>query len=332
MVRLPTRSSILPFVLPALLASGCIRNIIPIVSDSPKTEATKSPEDYADCSNETNICGEFSAELRQLCHKFGGGKVCDTNRWNRQFYNDLVNSWREQQTGKTSVGTGSTGNDPSSRTKTDNTKLAFAQVPDWPNDWNIYIANALDGQASYLLRSEATISDIANLCPRYNSLTAPQRKIFWALLFASIAEFESGKNPQSCYRESKFEGSEENNSYYTSQWEAMESKPTQSLNTWLTRCHSPQRSGDTYSEGLLQLSYGDEQGTRACEISRALGNIRDARVNLQCGAYIMSGLVSRHHRLFLAKGEAYWAVLFPGQTRVVGHFKSHAGSSLAFCR
>jgi hypothetical protein len=314
------------------VSGGCIRNIIPIIGERAGMDATKSPDQFADCTNETNICGEFSQELRQLCHKFGGGKVCDTNRWNRQFYNDLVNSWREQQTGKTTAGTGPTGSIPQPK-NTDNSKLPFVQVPDWPNSWNVYLADALDGGAAYLATPAATLSDLSGTCPRYNSLTATQRKIFWALMFASIAEYESGKNPQSCFRESMFSGVDENNAYYTRQWEGMESKPTQSLSTWLTRCHAPQRSPDVYSEGLLQLSYGDEEGTPTCEILRSLNNIRDPRVNLQCGAYIMSGLVARHHRLFLKPGPAYWSVLFPGkETRVLTHFNNLAGTALSFCQ
>lgn len=289
----------------------------------------------ADCSNQRDICGNFSQPLRELCKKNGGGDVCDTNRWNRQFFNDLVNTLREGHSERPYEGNPTAAKYPMGSPLALNRSLPFAKVDDWPNEWNIFIADALDGPANFLLSSEATISDIGEVCPGYKSIDSSQKKIFWALFVASIAERESGKNPQSCYRESKFLGSGSNNPYFTKIWDSAKSKPTNTLSAWLTRCHEPRRSPDVYSEGLLQLSYGDEKWNPGCEISLAKNNIRDPRVNLQCGMIIMAGSVKKNHRVFLERGKAYWAVLFPGSSSkggVIEHFKKYSSSFLSFCR
>lgn len=173
----------------------------------------------------------------------------------------------------------------------------------WLPEWNDIVAQALDDNGQALLLGDAAAADIAALCPLYRLTLKEERKAFWALFLAAVACPESGFK--------------------------LDSKMYEAFGTW--------------SEGLLQLSYGDERGHKRCEIKKtggdehsrsnpATGNIQDARVNLRCGVAILDDQVAKRRMLFVPKGSgAYWSVLYPPADKVMKTWTAYSGQ-LAFCR
>ncbi|NJL24782.1 MAG: hypothetical protein HC902_06180 [Calothrix sp. SM1_5_4] len=152
-------------------------------------------------------------------------------------------------------------------------------------------------------------SDIAQFCPNYNQLSEPQRVNFWAYLISAVAKYESGFDPVLRYHENTM-GLDE----VTGQ--------------------------ETYSEGLLQLSYKDSRTYGFCdfnwEADRKLPandprrTILDPINNLDCGIRILASQVGKHKKIALDKG-AYWAVLRPeGAGNKLAAIKNHT-KSLPFC-
>lgn len=139
----------------------------------------------------------------------------------------------------------------------------------WNNAWNTYIADALDDFGPTMLAGTADTKTLAALCPGYTRATAPQRHAFWTLFMASIACPESSYNPNDRYRE----------------------------------------SNGTYSEGLLQLSYGDERGHPQCEIRASAHNILDPRTNLRCGVAIFNHQLAIGQGIFQTGHFYYWSTL-----------------------
>lgn len=107
---------------------------------------------------------------------------------------------------------------------------------------------------------------ISVLCPRYQQMTDLQRRAFWVLFSATVICNESSFNPNDRY------------------WEKF----------------------GVWSEGLWQLSYGDERGHKRCEISSAKGNILDPRTNLRCGIAILDDQLANHPVFY---DQSYWSTL-----------------------
>ncbi len=110
-------------------------------------------------------------------------------------------------------------------------------------------------------------ADIHVLCPRYTVMAEEQKRAFWVLLSSTIICEETGFDPNSRY------------------WEGAMKHPV-------------------WSEGLWQLTYGDERGHKRCEISQAKGNILDPRTNLRCGVVIMDDQMA-HEGVFA--DDSYWS-------------------------
>jgi hypothetical protein len=99
----------------------------------------------------------------------------------------------------------------------------------WERAYSQMIYNTLEYQQSPLLHDLSASGDLSSLeCSNYNQLSREQRKMFWALFFASLARYESGFNPQTRYYEP-------------------------------TLGH--------YSEGLLQLSISDSRYHQFCNLN-----------------------------------------------------------------
>jgi hypothetical protein len=154
--------------------------------------------------------------------------------------------------------------------------------------WTQIIYSVIRKDESYLL-GQNVADDIEIFCPNYRNLNESQRLNFWGQFFASLAYHESGWNPVSRMVEANF------------------TKPDS-----VTKM-------PVASEGLLQLSYQDENSYRldcgfdwSKDKNLALKDpkktILDPYNNLRCGIKIMSYQLKKY-RLITMSSNVYWAVL-----------------------
>jgi hypothetical protein len=163
----------------------------------------------------------------------------------------------------------------------------------WLHDWNLFLGEALDSHGVSLLDEKIIPVDQMNtLCPGFFGATVPEKKAVWALLFASIARYESGFDPNIRYQEGP-------DLHYI------------------------------YSEGLLQLSYGDQLNHQNCLIDNNLKNILDPKVNLQCGVAIMRDQLRVRKVIFTDK-HYYWSVLTNKRPQITAFFNKYV-DQLPFC-
>lgn len=177
-------------------------------------------------------------------------------------------------------------------------KSTFAAIPPngkyaWRPLWNLEISEAVQKFGTNLLDNNAVPkADVVALCPGFFAATNSEKSAFWALFISSIARFESGFNPSDRFQENG------------------------SLNY-------------IYSEGLLQLSYGDEKIYPNCKLNKKEQNILDPKVNLQCGVGILSAQVKARKTLF-PESYFYWSVLSDKKSKIQTDFLKSA-AQLKFC-
>lgn len=160
----------------------------------------------------------------------------------------------------------------------------------WQPAWNVFIADAIDHHGSILLQNDSLPkAQIMALCPQFFTATNDQKKAFWVLVFAGMIRYESGFDPKNRYLE----------------------------------------SNGIYSEGLLQLSYGDERGHRAMTIKKSLNNILDPKANLESGVAVLADQIRTKHILF-TQTHYYWSVLTKRQREISAFFAANSGN-LSFC-
>ena len=150
--------------------------------------------------------------------------------------------------------------------------------------WSAYLERIIISDWNTLL---AGADDVATFCPRYTSLSNDQRANFWAMLFSAMSKYESDFNPLSRLRE-----------------------------TTLGKDEVTAKS--VYSEGLLQLSYGDIVSYPFCQFDwnkdKALSptnpkkTILQPDINLYCGVGIMAKQI-QHKGSITVGTDAYWEVL-----------------------
>jgi len=163
----------------------------------------------------------------------------------------------------------------------------------WLPDWNVFLSDAIDDHGTSLTDENNIPADQMNsLCPGFFGASVNEKKAVWALFFASISRFESGFDPNSRYQEGS------------------------GLNY-------------IYSEGLLQLSYGDEKHHNDCKIDNNLQNILDPKVNLQCGVSIMRDQL-KVRKVIFTNTHYYWSVLTNKKSEITAFFKKHV-DQLPFC-
>jgi hypothetical protein len=162
----------------------------------------------------------------------------------------------------------------------------------WYPEWNTVIADAIEAYGGILLDTEKVPMDqLKELCPEFSNADRNQRKAFWVLVIAAMAKYESNFNPNTRYKEGP------------------------PLNT--------------YSEGLLQLSYGDEKRYSQLPIDPAKQNILDPAVNLTSGIIILAKQIKDKKILFTTKSY-YWSVLTKKQKEIKAFIKDHI-DQLDFC-
>jgi hypothetical protein len=155
------------------------------------------------------------------------------------------------------------------------------------NAWTQFTERTIVGSALHILDGA---EDAVSFCPRYQQLNDEQRLRFWSTLVSGIVKFESNFEPTRRYRET-----------------TMGTDPVTNL--------------PVYSEGLLQLSYQDQQWMRACRFdwnkdsrlspTDPRKTILDPYINLECGLHILGRQIANRKRIVLSRG-AYWAVIKSG--------------------
>jgi hypothetical protein len=182
---------------------------------------------------------------------------------------------------------------PTSTTTDSGARVTLAVPALWEASQHDRAAWSQDAAKVINEKCEAMIEgpkDIANFCPRYSQLNRQQKINVWVYLISAITKFESTFDPTSRMKE-----------------------PGLGIDA-ITRAH-------VYSEGLLQLSYQDQQGYPFCKVfdweaDRHLA-VKDPRktilsptLNLECGIQILNKQIERKDRLAIESG-AYWSTLKP---------------------
>ena len=144
--------------------------------------------------------------------------------------------------------------------------------------WTHYTLRAIEKHGQDLVNARP--ADIAEFCPKYNSLGAQGRKSFWVKLISAIAASESSFNPMARYREPAIVN----------------------------------RSGtNVVSRGLLQLSF-ESANAYDCGFTNE-EQLHHPRLNIECGVRILSqwiesdGVISARADGEWRGGARYWAVL-----------------------
>jgi hypothetical protein len=156
--------------------------------------------------------------------------------------------------------------------------------------WTVYAQNAVTKYGDAMMKGA---TDVEDFCPMFDRLGSQDRVNFWVELVAAMAKFESSYDPTTRYTES-------------------------------TMGIDPITKKQVVSEGLLQLSYQDEQNYRnvlpagVCDFDYAsdkqyqLSDIRrsilDPKLNLTCGISILNRQLERYNKIAVSSG-AYWSVI-----------------------
>jgi len=167
----------------------------------------------------------------------------------------------------------------------------------WDTKWSQQINDDLnDPDLDELMTVKLRNDELKNLnCPKFNSMSSKNKKLFWNVFMASMSASESSHNTKGFYDE---KGTYD--SYGLLQIDATNS-----------RAHGCRKHDGSKPQGG---KYGKGAG----------GDMYDARTNLRCGMYILRNQLRRSGSLFYKK--SYWAVLRtsrPGHKRFKKHFLSH---------
>ncbi|MHB1958238.1 MAG: hypothetical protein ACYCO5_04325 [Acidobacteriaceae bacterium] len=168
------------------------------------------------------------------------------------------------------------------------TKAAELGEKTWNPQWNSIVAQSLP----VAMLSSRVPRDVRLFCPRFYLLSNADKRTFWAYFFQALAGAEAGLDPDANVRHT-------------------EPKLAKEEDVGATKVRS---------EGLLQLTYADQQ-RYGCpfdqEADRKLPPDDPARTilqpknNLVCGVMILENQIIHLHRPLLWHG-SYWSTLRPG--------------------
>lgn len=165
-------------------------------------------------------------------------------------------------------------------------KVSVGTNKKWKYEWNYFVASEINNNRKIFIENDSLYKeDLIKLSPKYYDLTDNQKIAFWTLLIASITKFESNFDPNCRFREGA------------------------SLNY-------------VYSEGLMQLSYGDEKRFNI-PLSTEKQNILDPETNLRSGVIIFSKQLKIKNKIFLSK-YYYWSVLTNKQNDIILFFQKNS--------
>jgi hypothetical protein len=155
----------------------------------------------------------------------------------------------------------------------------------WDEKWNYFVADEIKkNMETFIDKDSIYKSDILRLCQSYYQLKENEKMSFWTLLIASIVKFESNFDTNCRFKEPP------------------------PLNT--------------YSEGLMQLSYGDEKRYKNVPLDEGKKNILNAEVNLRTGVIIFAKQLEIKKTIFTNK-HFYWSVLTNKQNEIIQFFKEN---------
>jgi len=162
--------------------------------------------------------------------------------------------------------------------------IVFSKISNkWKYEWNYYVSSEIKNNREIFINKDSLYrNDLIKLSPNYYSLSNNQKISFWTLLIASIAKFESNFDPNCRFKENA------------------------SLNY-------------VYSEGLLQLSYGDETRFNI-PLNTEKQNILIPEINLRSGTIIFAKQLKVKKTIFPNK-YYYWSVLTNKQNDIIEFFK-----------
>jgi len=155
----------------------------------------------------------------------------------------------------------------------------------WKYEWNKFISDEITiNKEIFISKDSLYKSDLIKLCPNYYKCSENEKISLWTLLFASIAKFESNFNPN---------------------------------------CRFPEPPPlNVYSEGLLQLSYGDETRFNNVPLDTKKQNILIPEVNLKTGVIIFAKQLEKRKSIFTNK-HYYWSVLTNKQSDIIRFFQEN---------
>lgn len=161
--------------------------------------------------------------------------------------------------------------------------------PGWDPDWDRIIEEALPEE---LLTSKKIAKDVKPFCPRYQSMSDPDKRAYWAYFFQALAGAEAGLEPNISARHPQ---------------------PEVSIIDPVTK-----RTART--EGLLQLAYMDSdrygcdfdwEKDKGLPVRAPDKTIFQPKNNLLCGIKILDYQLITLKRPLLS-GKSYWSTLQPG--------------------
>ncbi len=177
--------------------------------------------------------------------------------------------------------------------KTDVTQfepVAWEKNNESRKEWSKMIYSVIENEEHSMLENNVA-TDIETFCPKYATLTQPQRLNFWGQFFAALAKPESGWDPAQSTLE-----------------------PLKNF-----KKVDPITNQRVRSEGLLQLSYQDEKSYRLncgfnwkrdqhLDPEDPRKTILNPYLNLRCGIKIMSRQLKNKKSITLPEN-VYWSVL-----------------------
>ncbi|HEX3893576.1 MAG TPA: hypothetical protein VHZ28_02680 [Terracidiphilus sp.] len=158
----------------------------------------------------------------------------------------------------------------------------------WDPEWDAMIEKALPQD----LLSSLAAKDVKNFCPRFNALSLPDKRAFWAYFFQALAGAEAGLRATANVRHTE-----------------PEVAVVDGVSHRMVR-----------SEGLLQLTYQDADRYDCdfnWDIDKGLSEhdpdktILQPKNNLLCGVKILSNQLVDQHKPLLTR-TSYWSTLRPG--------------------
>lgn len=158
----------------------------------------------------------------------------------------------------------------------------------WDDDYTQFILQGLENapRLDELLKFQIKESDLVKLnCPEINNATFEEKKLFWVLVLAAIADPESGYNPNDAYRE----------------------------------------ANGTVSAGLLQIDFeaANAHAGKLYDYYFTYQDMFDPKLNLIAGLYVMRNQLNIKGTIFTNENY-YWSVLTHKQLRVSETFKKNS--------
>ncbi len=167
-------------------------------------------------------------------------------------------------------------------------KAELGSDNNWNPDWDKVVETAIPPE----MLSRQVPRDVRRFCPRFYQMTELDKRAFWAYFFQALAGAEAGMNPTTNVKHTEAET------------DVVDSVTHQKV----------------HSEGLLQLTYEDQQRygcnfdwetDRHLPPHDAQRTILNPENNLRCGINILSNQIMTLHKP-LVTSTSYWSTLQPG--------------------